>query len=462
MPILLGASEVIASHTVRHLKQQKDAIRKKRAIFESGLESQLPVGLELREKKKAMRKLYRQKRKARSDDGRAAKYQYDINETEKKNERLEEKFYAKQQKKLAEKKEQSKFIKEVAEDRKNVITPRQAKKTKWVAAYLLSHLTCEEADLIDYINCQVEREIAARLHAEITFTEKEVKFKPDIEVVTLEMTKRAGQQRLPLRTMLDKNTFDQGWSDYKESDEFVATGNEHWLLELPTILSFDDILQRFEQIQRVANHPGPGRTTGNQMYSNSCPEGGCKVLYDLKAITNYGCWCNFGSAFTTGWGKPVDKYDEVCRDLMLCMRCVRYDSNAGGYACNVINDKFNVQVAPNFVHKCGTANPGDPCGANMCCCWTDFIKELIDMIWDKPKYTPGFLHAKGFNRQSSCKQPEFENNSQVACCGHYPNRFPYGKNRMQCCGDSKVFNPTMQTCCDQAGTVRSTGDCNRI
>jgi len=280
----------------------------------------------------------------------------------------------------------AKAIKEIAKTRKNVVTPRQAKKTKWVARFLLENLTCDANDLIDYINCEAELEIAKRLYAEIDFAEKEIKYKPDIEVVTLEMTQRAGKSRMPLRTMLNKETFESGWAEYKDSDDFNNAGDEKWLLELPSILSFDDVLTRFEQIQRKVNHPATDRTTDNQLYSNSCPEGGCKVLYDIKAITNYGCWCNFGSAFTTGWGKPVDKYDEVCRDLMLCMRCVRYDSNEDGYDCNVVHDKFSVQNGPNFVKKCGIANPGDPCGANMCCCWTDFLKELIDMIWDKPKY----------------------------------------------------------------------------
>ena len=44
----------------------------------------------------------------------------------------------------------AKKIKEIAQTKKNVVTPRQAKKTKWVARFLLENLTCDANDLIGY------------------------------------------------------------------------------------------------------------------------------------------------------------------------------------------------------------------------------------------------------------------------------------------------------------------------
>ena len=47
---------------------------------------------------------------------------------------------------------------------------------------------------------------------------------------------------------------------------------------------------------------------------------------DLSGIWGYGCWCSFGSEILRGGGQPVNRFDEICRDMTLCLRCAKIDA----------------------------------------------------------------------------------------------------------------------------------------
>merc|ERR1711981_1478769 len=65
-----------------------------------------------------------------------------------------------------------------------------------------------------------------------------------------------------------------------------------------------------------------------------CEGGVCQAPLGLQGIWGYGCWCNFGAALMTGRATPVNKFDEICRDMQLCLRCAVRDSVIDGYGCD--------------------------------------------------------------------------------------------------------------------------------
>jgi len=227
-------------------------------------------------------------------------------------------------------------------------------------------------------------------------------------------------------------------------------------------VAYQMVLEKFNSEMLATNRTSGGRST------SYCPPGGCVVLFDLSKIMGYGCWCNFQEDLAVGSGQPVDKYDELCRSFQLCMRCARWDgkqsAKKGGDSCN-IHGTYNVVSGPAanskaLMFECSEANSHEDCGTHLCCCYSDLIAELIGILWNPVSYNHAYKHSNGFNVAEKCDPPIFQYKYQMACCGYYPNRFPYGTVKMECCDNHSIYNPAMNTCCGHGdGTYKPAGTC---
>lgn len=194
-----------------------------------------------------------------------------------------------------------------------------------------------------------------------------------------------------------------------------------------------------------------------------CPNGNCLVNFPLQPIWGYGCWCNFDSDLMEGRGRPVNRYDEICRDMQLCLRCARFDGKNEGYDCDPITQGYGMGGGPDFSSRCSAGNPDNECAAHTCTCEQQFLSEFVGLSFQLPvvvTYEPEFLHSGGnFDYETACPPPQ-QPTYDMDCCGLYPARFPYGVGNpyKDCCNNESIFNPLSEQCCGD-GSVALTGTC---
>jgi len=193
-----------------------------------------------------------------------------------------------------------------------------------------------------------------------------------------------------------------------------------------------------------------------------CPPGGCQSSYLVDPIWNYGCWCNFGQNLLEGQGGPVNRVDNMCRNLQLCLRCARWDgkNDPNPYTCDPSTQSYSgVQVGSHFVADCSVGNDPNHCASHVCSCNFHFIVSLFSLIFDNSyQYDDSYLHSNGFNSSQQCFSDP-TGAGQTSCCGYYPHRHPYNTNSeyKQCCDEHFLYNP-MEQCCD-GGEVHPIGTC---
>merc|ERR1711981_42233 len=192
------------------------------------------------------------------------------------------------------------------------------------------------------------------------------------------------------------------------------------------------------------------------------PETGCQSPVNLEGIWGYGCWCNFGTELLTGSYQPVNKFDAICKDLQLCLRCAKMDGDNDGYECNPKTKVYNTTFSwwpskESLEGECSKINDGDACGTHCCSCEVDMINELISTIWAMHVYEPEFKHPQ-FDREANC--PTNPQGTLLDCCGYYPDRFPYSPVSRQCCENSQtLYNPLQKECCTGGEGVYQIGLC---
>jgi len=261
---------------------------------------------------------------------------------------------------------------------------------------------------------------------------------------------------LAFKERLDAKALENVPETAKQS-EFWQQQIEHAITNLLVVRSADQNDQEIDTcLEHIALHEQEVNYSNNTLRTTNCPGGNCNVLFDLSGLMNYGCWCNLGAEqLGTGSGRPVNVFDQVCQKFQQCLKCVNHDSNTGGYNCDVNNDSFEVASGPDFVADCRINNP-DECAANQCCCHSDFIANLIDLIWQNTVYDPQFLHSRGFDK-SQC---DMGGGAGIKdCCGKYPNRFPFNAERRDCCDKSgKIFIRDIEVCCPN-GEIALAGTC---
>lgn len=229
--------------------------------------------------------------------------------------------------------------------------------------------------------------------------------------------------------------------------------------------------------------------SGGNATDDMCPEDGCTVPIKLADIWGYGCWCNFGDELGWGRGPTLDEYDHVCNLMMRCNKCAKMDAEDRGDVCDPKTESFNANLRWDkeqfaLVADCSAENDND-CGVHLCSCETTFIANLIKALWTDNDLVPGYAHSNttwdgslcvpqkpeetledifGTTLAPTTVEDEEADESEMFCCGLYPDRYsynsalwgccdaPYNKNRYRltdeiCCANGDVFEiGTGQSC----------------
>ena len=113
-----------------------------------------------------------------------------------------------------------------------------------------------------------------------------------------------------------------------------------------------------------------------------------------------------------------------------------------------------------IAETCTLENPNDTCAQNLCMCDMEMIKSVIDLLWDEiPSEKETYLHENGFDVTENCVSGQTLGSGTQACCGVYPNRYPFlDGSHVACCrenGNERVYNQLLQSCCAGVGVVNS-------
>lgn len=198
---------------------------------------------------------------------------------------------------------------------------------------------------------------------------------------------------------------------------------------------------------------------------------GAGGIFDLSAVNNYGCWCNFDGHAGTGRGDPVDAMDALCESLQKCYRCTIMDSAAEGDTCSPWSEEYVVNADwadQSIVKQCEMGNPTDNCAFHTCCCETYFLSNIFELLFSGNQgYNPIYKHDNGFDYDGTCvgKSTPGDDDGNPGngpipnpgpgggagngggtggggdtgnlkqCCGEYPTRIPYNSVLNTCCGD---------------------------
>jgi len=253
--------------------------------------------------------------------------------------------------------------------------------------------------------------------------------------------------------------------DDRKALESADDRNDELILDL----SLDAAILRAaaESVMKTKHIPSEFQAIIDDQASRNlnCVDHRCHVPISLKGIWHYGCWCNFGNDLLEGNGMPMNKHDELCQNMQLCLRCAKMDAEDDGtYTCDPKNDRFN--AAFRFGRKklgsdCKKRNSGDTCGVHLCMCEMTLIADLIALIWEGYTYDPQYLHKKmggTFSPSKYCLTSTATGPTTKECCGSYPTRFPYSVGgTTECCNNNGyLYNSISEHCCSDS--VKQLGD----
>ena len=127
-----------------------------------------------------------------------------------------------------------------------------------------------------------------------------------------------------------------------------------------------------------------------------CKGENCVIPQGLNGIWNYGCWCNFGHRLMDGKGEAVNRHDQLCQRMQLCLRCAKMDGETFGYDCNPKSQDFVAAFAfhdEDLVAACSRTNPSNPCARDTCTCQMNLVEGLVELIWDGYIYDQELLKS---------------------------------------------------------------------
>merc|ERR1711879_51945 len=177
----------------------------------------------------------------------------------------------------------------------------------------------------------------------------------------------------------------------------------------------------------------------------------------IQQFDNYGCWCYFYDNVGRGKGTPVDELDGLCKTLHDGYTCAIIDTESeGGDECVPWEVEYNPgqgQGSDRFA-DCQAQNPGaSNCAIRSCSVegiFTDNVFALL--LGGSQANLEDYSHAQGFDagHNAGCPvKPGIKGVSgEKACCGAYPNRFPFKTldGDRACCG-ARTYNTQLLNCC---------------
>jgi len=199
-----------------------------------------------------------------------------------------------------------------------------------------------------------------------------------------------------------------------------------------------------------------------------CVEGCETGVLEMSPLFGYGCWCFFGNIDSTlGRGPPIDAFDQVCKDLALCFRCIHHDAeNEGDEGCDPYNTKFQSSVAAggmgsglyNMTTSCQTDNVAN-CSWRTCACSMKMVAAFFNLAFNTDQnYDEKLKHSNGFDYYLEC--PAQGKSFDRQCCGYYPDRRTYDRGEARdCCHEQTIYNPLRHQCCSDGSKARLGESC---
>ena len=183
-----------------------------------------------------------------------------------------------------------------------------------------------------------------------------------------------------------------------------------------------------------------GRSTFDNMFA----------AFLLQHIRGYGCWCYFDDQVGLGRSHPTDSIDEMCRILQYGYECVAMDHE------NCVPQDTYYDPLPSFDNiesNCQSVNGGHgQCAVDACIVETTFVKNyFLEVGLTAASVDESKQHQNGFSVDTNCPTKQ-GSVSERACCGSFPNRFPYStlNDQRKCCG-STTYDSEINQCCEEAG-----------
>lgn len=194
----------------------------------------------------------------------------------------------------------------------------------------------------------------------------------------------------------------------------------------------------------------------------------CSAPISLKPLFGYGCWCNLGNELLEGNGEPQDSYDQFCKMLQHCLRCVQLETSVPPGSCNpseheyVTGFVFN-PVTMTLVSNCESENIGDDCAVGLCTCEVKWIDNILNNGFSGIGVNGTYSHENGFDRDANCPKGG-HGPVEAECCGRYPDRMMYNSLNLECCEandnhDGSIFNSALQCCADNGPADFGSGEC---
>ena len=200
----------------------------------------------------------------------------------------------------------------------------------------------------------------------------------------------------------------------------------------------------------------------NLVRNSSLRQFAAKIADAIPQLDEYGCWCYFYDNVGRGKGNPVDEVDAMCKVLGEGYECAIRDSEDEGIDCTpwTVDYLVGTGTGRELYTSCQSLN-ADSCAARACAVEGTFVENLFAVLISGQGIPyADYSHAQGFDPATDAGCPVKKGSpgagAEKACCGAYPNRFPYktlGGER-GCCG-SRTYSTALLNCCSP-GKVKST------
>jgi len=179
---------------------------------------------------------------------------------------------------------------------------------------------------------------------------------------------------------------------------------------------------------------------------------------NFDRINEYGCWCYFEDDHGRGHGKPVNGIDHFCKKLADGYDCCMLDFEelSGNDSCV----PWEVRYLPgtgtgesNLNFNCDGFNTVNPVThANFCAncaCKVEgiFVLKVFNLFIAGGTVDQQYSQPT-FDEKAGCPLVDGIKDTERACCGEHPHRFPYKplSGERGCCG-GQTFDTTLQECC---------------
>jgi len=161
-----------------------------------------------------------------------------------------------------------------------------------------------------------------------------------------------------------------------------------------------------------------------------------------------GCWCHFDEDHGLGKGVPLNVVDEICKTLADNYECAMRDAEDEGETCVPweVNYSSSTDLSKGPLEMCSEAND-DICAIRACAAEMAFVQSFLAFL-----ETGGSLNI--FEPPFECVTKKGGAYSAKACCGEYPDRFPYKTmdGARGCCGQ-RTYSATTLECCDEGTSL---------